>query len=56
MATFFDTAKRNFTTVPVDADSKIATTEFLEAAESVVDLFGAPARPPARPPARSPAD
>ncbi|KAK9478143.1 glycolipid transfer protein domain-containing protein [Lipomyces japonicus] len=36
--TFFDTAKRSFADVPI-ADSKISTTEFLEAAESLVSLF-----------------
>lgn len=36
--TFFDTLKRNFTDVPVD--SGIATTQFLEAAESLTTLFG----------------
>ena len=38
--TFFDTAKRNFKDVPVAADGKVSTTEFLEAAESCVALFG----------------
>ena len=36
--TFFDTLKRSFTDVPVD--SGIATTQFLEAAESLTTLFG----------------
>lgn len=35
---FFDTAKRSFKDVPV-TDGKISTTEFLEAAETVVQLF-----------------
>jgi len=38
MSTFFNTCKRNFKDVPV-VDGKINTTEFLEAAESVVLLF-----------------
>ncbi|KAI5777791.1 glycolipid transfer protein domain-containing protein [Geopyxis carbonaria] len=38
MPTFFDTAKRNFQDVPV-ADGQVPTSEFLEAAESVVALF-----------------
>jgi len=37
--TFFDTAKRNFKDVPIN-DNKISTTEYLEAAESTVHLFG----------------
>ncbi|KAF2744374.1 glycolipid transfer protein [Sporormia fimetaria CBS 119925] len=37
--TFFDTLKRSFVDVPVDASNKISTTEFLEAAESLVTLF-----------------
>jgi len=39
--TFFDTLKKNFTDVPVDAsnDNAVSTTEFLEAAESLVTLF-----------------
>lgn len=40
MATFFDKIKRDFKDVPVDADNKIATAEFLEASESLVTLFG----------------
>jgi len=36
--TFFSTAKRSFKDVPVP-DGKISTTEFLEAAESLVTLF-----------------
>lgn len=40
--TWFDTVKRSFADVPVDAanDNAISTTEFLEAAESLVKLFG----------------
>lgn len=38
-STYFDTAKRSFKDVPV-IDDQIATTEFLEASESVVALFG----------------
>ncbi|KAF9893176.1 hypothetical protein FE257_012591 [Aspergillus nanangensis] len=40
-STWFDTMKRSFTDVPVDAanENGIATTEFLEAAESLVSLF-----------------
>jgi len=40
--TFFDTVKKSFTQVPIDAskDSAISTTEFLEAAESLTTLFG----------------
>ncbi|KAJ4364453.1 hypothetical protein N0V83_009047 [Neocucurbitaria cava] len=39
--TFFDTVKKSFVDVPVDAskDSAISTTEFLEAAESLTTLF-----------------
>jgi hypothetical protein len=42
MATFFDTVKKSWEDVPVDAskDSAISTTEFLEAAESLTTLFG----------------
>ncbi|CCX11129.1 glycolipid transfer protein domain-containing protein [Pyronema domesticum] len=39
MATYFDTAKRNFKDVPLDASGKVSTTEYLEAAESAVALF-----------------
>ncbi|KAJ4363839.1 hypothetical protein N0V95_000908 [Ascochyta clinopodiicola] len=41
MATFFDTVKKSWEDVPVDAskDSAISTTEFLEAAESLTTLF-----------------
>jgi hypothetical protein len=40
--TFLDTLKRSFTDVPVnkEKDNAIATTEFLEAAESLTTLFG----------------
>ena len=40
--TFFDTLKRSFTQVPVNADkaNAIGTTEFLDAAESLTTLFG----------------
>jgi hypothetical protein len=40
--TFLDTLRRSFTDVPVnkDKDNAIATTEFLEAAESLTTLFG----------------
>lgn len=40
--TFFDTLKRSFWAVPVDASNgnAIATSEFLEAAESLTTLFG----------------
>lgn len=37
--TFFDTLKRSFTDVPVE-NGKIATTQFLEACESLTTLFG----------------
>lgn len=39
--TWFDTIKRSFADVPVDAanDNGISTTEFLEAAESLTTLF-----------------
>ncbi|KAG9879484.1 hypothetical protein KCU98_g4598, partial [Aureobasidium melanogenum] len=36
--TFFDTVKRSFTDVPIE-NGKIATTQFLEAAESLTTLF-----------------
>ncbi|KAF2108819.1 glycolipid transfer protein-like protein HET-C2 [Lophiotrema nucula] len=41
MATFFDTIKKSFVDVPVDAskDNAISTSEFLEAVESLVTLF-----------------
>jgi hypothetical protein len=40
--TFLDTIKRSFTDVSVnnEEDNAIATTEFLEAAESLTTLFG----------------
>ncbi|KAH3658826.1 hypothetical protein OGATHE_006552 [Ogataea polymorpha] len=38
MSTFFDEMKRSFVDVPVE-DGKIATSEFLEAAEALVKLF-----------------
>jgi hypothetical protein len=40
--TWFDTLKRSFVDVPVDKekDNGIATSEFLEAAESLTTLFG----------------
>ncbi|KAF2678758.1 putative glycolipid transfer protein HET-C2 [Lentithecium fluviatile CBS 122367] len=37
--TFFDTLKRSFIDVPVGADEKISTSEFLEAAEGLLTLF-----------------
>ncbi|KAJ4287796.1 hypothetical protein N0V90_012500 [Kalmusia sp. IMI 367209] len=37
--TFFDTLKKSFVDVPIAADSKISTTEFLDAAESLLTLF-----------------
>ena len=42
MSTFFDTVKKSWEDVPVDAskDNVISTTEFLEAAESLTTLFG----------------
>ncbi|KAF2998999.1 hypothetical protein E8E13_007788 [Curvularia kusanoi] len=41
MSTFFDTVKKSWEDVPVDAskDNAISTTEFLEAAESLTTLF-----------------
>lgn len=40
--TFLDTLKKSFTDVPMnkEKDNAIATTEFLEAAESLTTLFG----------------
>ena len=40
--TFLDTLKKSFSDVPVDMEKNnaIATTEFLEAAESLTTLFG----------------
>lgn len=40
--TFLDTLKRSFVDVPIDADSNVSTSEFLEAAESLTTLFGMP--------------
>ncbi|KAF2245258.1 putative glycolipid transfer protein HET-C2 [Trematosphaeria pertusa] len=37
--TFFDTLKKSFVDVPVGAENKVSTTEFLEAAESLLTLF-----------------
>lgn len=39
--TYFDTIKRSFTSVPivVSEDNAIATSEFLEASESLTTLF-----------------
>lgn len=39
MPTFFDGIKRNFKDVPLIDGDKISTSEFLEAAESLVTLF-----------------
>ena len=39
--TWFDTINKSFADVPIGADDGISTTEFLEAAESLVTLFGA---------------
>lgn len=39
MSTFFDEMKRSYETVPLDAENKISTSEFLEASESLVKLF-----------------
>jgi hypothetical protein len=40
--TWLDTLKKSFVDVPIytDADNDIATTEFLEASESLATLFG----------------
>ena len=40
--TYLDTFKKSFVDVPVDAakDNAISTEEFLEAAESLVTIFG----------------
>ena len=40
--TFLDTLKKSFSDVPInkEKDNAIATTEFLEAAESLTTLFG----------------
>ncbi|KAJ5155069.1 uncharacterized protein N7500_010508 [Penicillium coprophilum] len=37
--TWFDTIKKSFADVPIGAEDGISTTEFLEAAESLVTLF-----------------
>ena len=37
--TFFDTLTKSYTDVPL-VDGKISTSEFLEASESLVTLFG----------------
>ncbi|SCU92092.1 LAMI_0E08746g1_1 [Lachancea mirantina] len=39
MSTFFDEMKASFQDVPIDNDNKIATSEFLDASESLVKLF-----------------
>ncbi|VVT55579.1 uncharacterized protein SAPINGB_P004656 [Magnusiomyces paraingens] len=39
MTTFFDTLKLSFKDVPITADGKIPTAEFLDAAQSLVTLF-----------------
>lgn len=38
--TYFDTLKKSFKDVPVDANNNISTAEFCEAAESLTTLFG----------------
>jgi hypothetical protein len=38
--TFFDTLKRSFVDVPITGADKISTSEFLEAVEGVMGLFG----------------
>lgn len=42
--TYLDTFKKSFVDVPVDADKEnaIATSEFLDAAESLTTIFGKP--------------
>lgn len=42
MSTWFDTIKKSFVDVPIDAanDNGVSTTESLEAAESLTTLFG----------------
>lgn len=40
MSTFFDEMRKNFKDVPITEQDYISTTEFLEAAESLVKLFG----------------
>lgn len=46
-STWFDTIKKSFADVPIDAanEDAISTAEFLEAAESLVSLFGELAGP-----------
>jgi hypothetical protein len=39
-STFFDTLKRSFVDVPITGADKISTSEFLEAVEGVMGLFG----------------
>jgi hypothetical protein len=39
--TWFDTINKSFADVSIGAEDGISTTEFLEAAESLVTLFGA---------------
>jgi hypothetical protein len=48
--TFLDSLKKSFTDVPMnkEKDNAIATTEFLEAAESLTTLFGTTILPPPR--------
>jgi hypothetical protein len=38
--TIVQTFKKSFTDVPIGADNSIATTEFLDAAESLTTIFG----------------
>jgi hypothetical protein len=45
--TWFDTINKSFADVPIGAEDGISTTEFLEAAESLVTLFGASYSSPA---------
>lgn len=46
--TYLDTFKKSFVDVPVDADKEnaIATSEFLDAAESLTTIFGKPNNEP----------
>lgn len=39
MSTFFDEQKLSFSQVPIE-NGKIATSEFLEACQSILNLFG----------------
>jgi hypothetical protein len=41
--TIVDTFRKSFADVPIDAekDNAVATTEFLDAAESLITIFGA---------------